>query len=257
VLSLAIAIEWDIRFTKNMGQSASKWVLRGVQACLPLQTSSRQNDNLDEWIVWAQKYVSNERQVPVRRYHHNMLTIDKVLICLFRHPFKHVIRRWNWKAACMSVFCRGLLILFVNLSAGTANAADALLAEICYRALTSGFYSSITQAFRYVQPFWAASLATMALIPIISDTIELTVHILCGTQRISATFAASLIFTASATLIELFAMRHGILVVGENGKSLLQDFKNTYRLIVEYICEGRQFIAALIVSARKNAAVRR
>jgi hypothetical protein len=155
----------------------------------------------------------------------------------------------------MSVFCRGLLILLVNLSSGTASAADAMFAEICYRALTSGFFSSITQTFRYVQPFWAASLTTMVLIPIISDTIEFGIQTICGTQQLSATFAASVIFTAMSTMIELFAMRHGILIIGKNGNSLLQDLKNVPRLSLECICECRQFISAMFVSVRKNYAI--
>lgn len=168
----------------------------------------------------------------MRRIVHNRLTVEKVLICLFRHPYRHIIRRWNWKAACLSAFSRGLLILLTNLSAGRSSAAGAMFAEVCYRVLTSGFYSSVTQTFRFARPVWAASLVSMALLPIISDTAEFIVHFLHGTERLGATVIASVIFTALSTLIELFVMRHGILVVGQSSKSLLQDIKSIPGLIV-------------------------
>jgi hypothetical protein len=172
-----------------------------------------------------------EKGVYVLDVANKRLTVDKVLICLFRHPYRHMIRRWNWKAAFLSTFFRGFLILMANLSFGRVSAAGAMFVEICYRALTSGFYSSITQSFRYAQPAWAASLMSMVLLPVISETIEFGVHRLRGAQQLGATITASVAFTVFATLIELFAMRHGILVVGQNSRSIQQDIKNFHRLI--------------------------
>jgi hypothetical protein len=183
---------------------------------------------------------------------HNRLTADKVLICLLRHPYRHVIRRWNWKSACLSAFLRGILILLVNRSSGGAGAIGAMFAEICYRALTSGFYSSIVQSFRYVQPVWTATLVSMVLLPMISDTVEFTVHILRGTPRIGATITASAIFTVAATLIELFAMRHGILIVGQNSNSLLQDVRKLPGLILELFSNSLRLISAAFTSAQKK-----
>jgi hypothetical protein len=176
---------------------------------------------------------------------HNRLTVDKVLICLLRHPYRHVIRRWNWKSACLSALFRGVLILLVNLSSGGASAVDAMFVEICYRALTSGFYSSIVQAFRYVQPAWKAALVTMALLPAVCDSVEFAVHIIRGTQKIGATIAASAIFTVLATLIELFAMRNGILVVGRSSRSLLQDIKNMPGLVYLFAHNCQQYLTGV------------
>ncbi len=178
------------------------------------------------------------------RIQHNRLTADKVILCLFRHPYRHVLRRWNWKTACLSAGLRGALILLVNLSSGSASAAGAMAAEVCYRALTSGFYSSVVQSFRYVQPAWTATLVTMALLPAISDGMEFAMHLLRGTQRIGDTIAASAIFTILATLIELFAMRHGVLVVGRNSNSLFQDVRKLPRLANHFFQDCRRLLSA-------------
>ena len=152
---------------------------------------------------------------------HPRLSVDKVLICLSINPYRHVIRRWNWKSAFLSAFCRSILIFLTNLSAGGSSAVGAMLAEACYRALTSGFYSALTQAFRFAQPVWAASVIPMILIPMVADSCEFAVHGIRGTKRLVATVAVSMIFTAVSTMLELFAMRRGVLVMGQNGRSLL------------------------------------
>jgi hypothetical protein len=171
------------------------------------------------------------------------LTVNKVLLCLALNPYRHLIRRWNWKSAGLSSVFRGILILLANLSAGPNRAAGAMLAESCYRALTSGFYSAFTQSFRFSGPAWAASAIPMILIPIISDSLEITMHGLRGTQRLGATAAASVIFTAISTLFELYIMRHGVLVMGQNRKPLAEDLKRIPKLFHDFLGEGLQLLS--------------
>jgi hypothetical protein len=184
------------------------------------------------------------------------LTVDKVLICIIRSPYRHVIRRWNWKAASLSAIFRGILILAVNISISRNRALGAMSAEVCYRAITSGFYSSITQSFRYAQPSGAAYLTSMILIPLISDTMQLAIHALCGAPRLGATFVATIVFTVFSTMVELFAMRHGIFVIGRNSNSLLQDIRSIPKLIGESACEFAQCMSSLISNAWNQAAIR-
>ena len=176
---------------------------------------------------------------------HNRLSVDKVLICLSINPYRHIIRRWNWKSACLSAFSRSILILLINWPAGGANAVGAMLVEACYRALTSGFYSALTQAFRFAQPVWAASAIPMILIPIIADSCEFAVHGIHGTQRLAATVAASMIFTAITTLLELFAMRRGVLVMGRNSRPLLEDLKSFPNLFMDALSEAWRFVLSI------------
>ncbi len=170
------------------------------------------------------------------------LAVYRVLVCLAKNPCRHLIRRWNWKSACLSAFFRGILILLANLSAGGASAVGAMFAEIFYRALTSGFCSAMTQAFRFARPVWAASVVPMFLIPIIADSCEFAMHGLRGTQRLGATAAASLIFTAVSTLFELFAMRHGVFVMGQDSRPLMDDLKRAPRLMMDFVGGGMRLI---------------
>jgi hypothetical protein len=47
-----------------------------------------------------------------------------------------------------------------------------MLAEWCYRAITSGFYSAMTQTLAEVEPEWEAALAAMVLLPSSSHSLE-------------------------------------------------------------------------------------
>jgi hypothetical protein len=180
-----------------------------------------------------------------------------VLICLIKNPYRHLIRRWNWKSACLSAFTRGILVLIANLPAGGVSAIGAMSTEVCYRGLTSGFYSALTQGFRFVKPVWIASLIPTILVPIIADGFEFAVHGIRGTQRLGATIVASLVFTAISTFLELFAMRRGVLVIGQDSGSLQQDLKRIPILLCDFVGEGVRLLSAALALARKGAPVLR
>jgi hypothetical protein len=168
------------------------------------------------------------------------LAVDKVLMCLSTNPYRHLIRRWNWKTACLSACSRGTLIFLANISAGSSGALGAMLAEVCYRGLTSGFFGALTQAFRFAQPAWAASMIPMVFVPLVADSCEFALHGMRGTQRLGATVAVSVVFTAVSTLLESFAMRHGVLVMGSNSRSLLKDIRSLPKLLLALRGETRQ-----------------
>jgi hypothetical protein len=174
------------------------------------------------------------------------------MICLIKNPYRHLVRRWNWKAASLSAFSRGMAVLLANYSAGSANAIGAMLAEAIYRSVASGFCSSATQAFRYARPLWAASLVSMALFPIIGDAIEFAVHRMRGTQRLGATVIVTLILTAASNLFEFFAMRRGVLIMGQTRRSLLQDLGMVPKLILAFGCQGMRLLLDFIRLVRKS-----
>lgn len=130
---------------------------------------------------------------------------------------------------------RGTIFFATNLSAGLGAGLNALLAEACYRPVMAGFLSALTQAFRFATPGWLSTLVVIVGLPILSHLIEFAVHSLRGTQRLGTSIAASLMFTALSSIVELFAMRRGILVVGEKSHSFLQDLRSMPRLLPEFL----------------------
>jgi hypothetical protein len=174
-----------------------------------------------------------------------MEPVGRVLIDLVRHPIARVVRRWNWKSALLSSLSRATIFFTANLSAGLDAAYAAMLTELVFRAATSGFYGGLTQSFRHATPHWLAALTVMVLLPIVTHTTEFLVHWIRGTERLAASLTLSALFTVISTLFNLFAMRRGVLIVGEGRSSLLADLRQIPRLIV-------LFLASLLCLSRRS-----
>jgi hypothetical protein len=163
------------------------------------------------------------------------MTVFDVFRELFTHPWQMLIQRWNWKSAVFSSILRGLIFLFANLAAGWRAATSAMLAEFLYRAATAGFYGALTQAFRKVEPVWMAGIAVMILLPVVSHSLELAIHILRGTPKIITSLIASVGVTWVSTLFNLYAMRRGALLVDSGANSFRADLRQVPRLILDFV----------------------
>src|SRR5579885_1365570 len=159
------------------------------------------------------------------------MTLVHALGELLTHPYENLIAKWNWKSSLFSSTLRALVFFFSNLAAGWHEASGAMIAEFIYRGISAGFYGAITLSLRRAEPAWAANIAAMVLLPLVSHSIEFGVHVLRGTPKIITSMIASVIFTAVSTLFNLYAMRRGALIVGEGCASVAEDLKRVPELI--------------------------
>jgi hypothetical protein len=167
------------------------------------------------------------------------MTVADVFRQLRCCPGELLVRRWNWKSALFSSMIRALIFFFANLTAGWRAASGAMLAEFIYRGITAGFYGALTQAFREAEPQWAAGVAVMILLPLVSHSIEISVHLLRGTPKLLTSLIASVCFTVISTLFNLYAMRRGVLVVGEGGSaSVGSDMRRIPAMIGGFVACG-------------------
>jgi len=177
-------------------------------------------------------------------------TVSAVFCGILRHPFRHLLRRWNWKSAVLSSLLRAPIFFFTNLMAGWHAALGAMLAELVFRAVTSGFYGAITESFSLARPPWAATTVAMVALPILAHSMEFVVHWVRGTPNLGLSIATSVIFTALSTAFNLYAMRRGILVTSRNGKSLGHDLSQIPPLLLAFILAGpREIVQRLHRSA--------
>ena len=165
-------------------------------------------------------------------------TVAEALLSVVRDPIGRLIRDWNWKSALTSTVLRAPIFFFVNLSAGRKAAVGALLTELVLRSLTSGIYGSLTEALRDAEPNWLAGLTASVLMPFANHSLELLVHWLRGTPKLAHSILDSVCFTVFSTLFNLYAMRRGALIVGENQQSLGHDLRRMPRLIGGFLATG-------------------
>jgi len=180
------------------------------------------------------------------------MTVLDVLQQLLTHPGAMLIRKWNWKSSLFSSVLRALIFLFANLRAGWHAATGAMLAEFVYRAITAGFYGAMTQALRKAQPIGAANIVAMVLLPLVSHSVELLLHLARGTPKIKTSIIASVCFTMISTLFHLYATRRGALLVDSDAASLASDMKRIPRLIASFVASGP--VAIYRVAIKRSSA---
>ena len=179
------------------------------------------------------------------------MSVTEVLRSLWANPVGLLVCRWNWKSALLSSLFRGLIFFFTNLSAGLHAAMGALVAEWCYRAVTAGFYGAITQSLSEAEPPWAAAVAGLIILPLISHAVELTVHLLRHTPKLTSSLMGSVCFTVLSTLFHLYAMRRGAFVVQRGGSSLGEDMRRVPRLLLAFLAAGPVALFRLLLNSSR------
>jgi hypothetical protein len=170
------------------------------------------------------------------------MTPARALFDLALNPVDLLVRRWNWKAAVSSSIVRGIIFFFANLGSGVHAALGAMIAEWIYRGCASGFYGAMTQYLSEVDPEWQAALSAMVLLPLLSHSLEFLVHWMRHTPHLKASIISSLSFTVISTLFNFYAMRRGVLVVGEKTVSLAEDLRAMPRLIAGFLAAGPMWL---------------
>ncbi len=145
-------------------------------------------------------------------------TVRAVLADLARRPHHHLIACWNWKAALLSAVLRGLAFYAAMRGAGFEAARTALAVEVAYRVASTGCFASLTQAFRRAAPGWAAAGIAVVAIPAAAHALQLAAHALAGTVELDRGMAVSVAFTVVSSAFTLYAMRRGVLIVGDRDR---------------------------------------
>jgi hypothetical protein len=185
----------------------------------------------------------------IEEIHEREIPLAEVFRSLVTHPLQ-IITRWNWKAALLGAILRAGFY-FTVYKAAKENLTAALTAagvELGFRFITSGVSGSLVQSFRRASPAWLATLIVTISLPAFSHTVEYITHYIqevhfAGVLPASENngrqyaFVISVVFSAFSAMFNLFAMRHGVLLVGagKETKSLWSDFKKIPALVLEFV----------------------
>lgn len=175
--------------------------------------------------------------------------VSDVFRNLLRHPFQ-LVARWNWKAALLGAIVRASFYYTVYKASRESWAVTltAVGVELVFRFFTTGLAGAVVQSFRRATPIWQANIIVSIMLPAFSHSVEFLTHYVQeryffdifaasqdGVARQRA-FAISVLFSVISVLFNLFAMRHGVLLVGagEETRSLGDDMKRMPRMIGEF-----------------------
>lgn len=177
------------------------------------------------------------------------IAVTDVFKNLFGHPAQ-LILRWNWKAALLGAIVRASFYYTVYKASRESwiVTLTAVGVELVFRFVTTGISGAVVQSFRRATPAWQANIIVSIMLPAFSHTVEFLSHytqehyffeIFSSSQNGVArqrAFAISVLFSVISVLFNLFAMRHGVLLVGagEETRSLLEDIKRMPRMVGEF-----------------------
>jgi hypothetical protein len=164
--------------------------------------------------------------------------VAQALSALLRNPWQHVVLRWNSKAAVLSAFFRGVIFLIASVKSHHAGRASGVFAEALFGAVSAGFFGALTQSLRFAQPEWLAALLLAGVFPLAFQLGDFTFHAALGTQVFLIGMISSAVFTVLSSGFNLYIMRRGTLLVGEEGNPFSQDLSALPRLALMFVVAG-------------------
>jgi hypothetical protein len=169
-------------------------------------------------------------------------TITEAWLFLWNNPSQFV-RYWNYKGAILSGVLRAPIFFATYLigkeSLRLAFAAATL--QFLFRFFFAGIGGALIQSFRRVEPAWKAILSILMLLPLVSHLFEFGLQFafgyVTGTQdRTDEAILRSISVSIISALFTLFAMRRGIMIVGESeSKSLFSDISRLPIIIFHFV----------------------
>lgn len=162
------------------------------------------------------------------------VTVPAALAGLLINPGR-LLLSWNWKTALLSACVRGTIFFVSNLDAGLGKAITAMAVEAALFATLAGFYGALAQSFRHARPAWAATMTVMILMPAVNHTLEYALHNATDTEKIAAGVGASISLSILSAMFNLFAMRRGVLIVGDERASLIDDLRRMPRVVFDFV----------------------
>src|SRR6187399_772502 len=189
--------------------------------------------------------------------------VTDVIRNLLAHPGQ-IISRWNWKTAMLGAVVRASFYLAVYQASRETwiVTLTAVLVEMIFRFFTTGAAGAVVQSFRRATPVWLANVIVSISLPAFSHTVEYVTHyaqerylydIFAASENSVArqrTFAISVLFSVISALFNLFAMKHGVLLVGagKETKSFFSDIKRIPLMVGEFI----GYLPVMIVGLFEN-----
>jgi hypothetical protein len=168
----------------------------------------------------------------------NSVSVGQALLALLRNPWRHLVLRWNGKAALLSAIFRAIIFLVASIKSHHAGRSSGVLAEALFGALSAGFFGTLTQWLRFAEPQWAAELLLAGILPLLFQIGDLFFHAALGTRVFHTGMIASAVFTALAAAFNLYIMRRGAMLVGEEERPFMQDISAMPRLIFLFVLAG-------------------
>ena len=119
------------------------------------------------------------------------------------------------------------------------------MAEALFGAVCAGFFGTLTQALRFAEPAVGRRVTARRYLSLLFQVADFCFHAALGTQVFRTGMIVSAVVTAFSAAFNLYIMRRGTLIVGEEGNRFTQDLSALPRLALLFMVSGAVAIAGL------------
>lgn len=154
-----------------------------------------------------------------------------------REAWLFPLTHWNWKAALITAICRAGACMAALWHSPLYAREHFGVVEAVYVLLTAGIFSAWQQQALDVKPRKLAWAITVLAIPLGSLAGDSALHLWLDYGNMRALGIGALIVTVASAMFHWHLMRNGVMLVGEQSGSLMDDMKQIPRLCATFFSE--------------------
>lgn len=158
------------------------------------------------------------------------------------NPAGNVWALWNWKSAILSVMLRVPVFAVAAARNGLEAVAAAVFTEAVVCGFNAGCYAAVVQAIRNRKPVWLTALTITVALPAVGQVIEYQMHVWRGTPHRVIAVIVSSVLSAVSSLFNWYAMKHGTLLVGGEGREFSYDLRRLPLLLGQFLLFGPRWV---------------
>jgi len=145
------------------------------------------------------------------------------------------LTHWNWKSALITAICRAGACMAALWHSPLHAREHFGVVEAVYVLLTAGIFSAWQQQALDVKPRRLAWAIVVLAIPLGSLAADCALHLWLDRGNMRALGIGALIVTVVSAMFHWHVMRNGVMIVGDGGRSFIDDMKQVPRLIASFV----------------------
>ena len=142
---------------------------------------------------------------------------------------------WNWKCALMSAVARSAVYAVTMARSGLRGGLAVIAVEMLYVTLTAGIYAGLQQNALRMRRRWLGDLGIVLGVPGLSQLLDWLLHRAAGAPAPHHAVLSACVFTLISALFHRHVMRRGTFLTGEQGHSMVDDFRRIPRLVLSFV----------------------
>jgi hypothetical protein len=157
---------------------------------------------------------------------------------------------WNWKAALITAIFRGMACMTALRHVHPHARQHFSVVEMTYVLLTAGLFSAWQQQALSIKPRYLAWLIVVFAVPITSLSVDAVAHSLLDHIDAHALGFGALVFTLISAMFHWHIMQNGVMLVGDQSRSLSSDIRQIPGLLFSFIAAPLRQLRNLSANAQ-------